>query len=86
MPNTLYYKHNNKERNIMNNQKNMPDFPNMTPFDIAEKLQEHFDDLDMSITDRDEINELMNEIHIHVKQIAKSEDLAREEDEYLKEL
>jgi hypothetical protein len=40
----------------------------------------------MSITDRDEINELMNEIHIHVKQIAKSEDLAREEDEYLKEL
>jgi hypothetical protein len=86
MPNTLYYKHNNKERNIMNNQKNMPDFPNMTPFDIAEKLQEHFDDLDMSITDRDEINELMNEIHIHVEQIAKSEDLAREEDEYLKEL
>ena len=86
MPNALYYKHNNKERNIMNNQKNMPDFPNMTPFDIAEKLQEHFDDLDMSITDRDEINELMNEIHIHVKQIAKSEDLAREEDEYLKEL
>jgi hypothetical protein len=86
MPNPLYYKHNNKERNIMNNQKNMPDFPNMTPFDIAEKLQEHFDDLDMSITDRDEINELMNEIHIHVKQIAKSEDLAREEDEYLKEL
>jgi len=28
----------------------------------------------------------MNEIHIHVEQIAKSEDLAREEDEYLKEL
>lgn len=69
----------------MNAYKNMPDFPNMTPFDIAEKLQEHFDELDMSATDREEINTLMNEIHVHVEQIAKSEDLAREE-EYLKEL
>lgn len=70
----------------MNAYKNMPDFPNMTPFDIAEKLQEHFDELDMSATDREEINTLMNEIHVHVEQIAKSEDLAREEEEYLKEL
>jgi hypothetical protein len=69
----------------MNAYKNMPDFPNMTPFEIAQKLQEHFDELDMSATDREEINTLMNEIHVHVEQIAKSEDLAREE-EYLKEL
>jgi len=70
----------------MNAYKNMPDFQNITPFEIAEKLQEHFDELDMSATDREEINALMNEIHVHVEQIAKSEDLAREEEEYLKEL
>ncbi len=70
----------------MNAYKNMPDFPNMTPFEIAQKLQEHFDELAMSATDREEINTLMNEIHVHVEQIAKSEDLAREEEEYLKEL
>ena len=70
----------------MNAYKNMPDFPNMTPFDIAEKLQDHFDELAMTAEERDEINQLMNEIHVHVEQIAKSEDLAREEDEYLKEL
>ena len=70
----------------MNAYKNMPDFQNVTPFEIAQKLQEHFDELDMSATDREEINALMNEIHVHVEQIAKSEDLAREEEEYLKEL
>lgn len=70
----------------MNAYKNMPDFQNVTPFEIAQKLQEHFDELDMSAADREEINELMNEIHVHVEQIAKSEDLAREEEEYLKEL
>jgi len=70
----------------MNAYKNMPDFQNITPFEIAEKLQEHFDELDMSAADREEINALMNEIHVHVEQIAKSEDLAREEEEYLKEL
>lgn len=70
----------------MNAYKNMPDFQNVTPFEIAQKLQEHFDELDMSATDREEINTLMNEIHVHVEQIAKSEDLAREEEEYLKEL
>ena len=70
----------------MNAYKNMPDFQNITPFEIAQKLQEHFDELDMSAADREEINELMNEIHVHVEQIAKSEDLAREEEEYLKEL
>jgi len=70
----------------MNAYKNMPDFQNITPFEIAQKLQEHFDELDMSATDREEINALMNEIHVHVEQIAKSEDLAREEEEYLKEL
>jgi len=70
----------------MNAYKNMPDFQNVTPFEIAQKLQEHFDELDMSAADREEINTLMNEIHVHVEQIAKSEDLAREEEEYLKEL
>lgn len=70
----------------MNAYKNMPDFQNVTPFEIAQKLQEHFDELDMSAADREEINALMNEIHVHVEQIAKSEDLAREEEEYLKEL
>lgn len=70
----------------MNAYKNMPDFQNITHIEIAQKLQEHFDELDMSATDREEINALMNEIHVHVEQIAKSEDLAREEEEYLKEL
>ena len=70
----------------MNAYKNMPDFQNITPFEIAQKLQGHFDELEMSAADREEINTLMNEIHVHVEQIAKSEDLAREEEEYLKEL
>lgn len=83
----------------MNAYKNMPDFQNVTHIEIAQKLQEHFDEIDMSAADRAEINELMNAIHDHVKQIhiddlsdvvewvaEAKEDFAREEEEYLKEL
>lgn len=59
-----------------------PNFNNMTPDAIAERLQDHFDDIIMEPEDREEINDLMDDLREQMAQVS----MLADEEEYLREL